>query len=71
MIAEEMTELVVDSLNPRTLLPDEMIFRMNRLKEPFEMDKLIDACWNGDFKQVETFRRKKNSLVEALKKAMN
>lgn len=71
MIAEEMTELVVDSLNPRTLLPDEMIFRMNRLKEPFEMDKLIDACWNGDFKQVETFRRQKNSLVEALKKAMN
>ena len=66
MIAEEMTELVVDSLNPKTILPDEMIFRMNRLKEPFQMDKLIDACWNGDVKQVEAFRKKRNKLIEFL-----
>ncbi len=67
MIAEEMTELVVDSLNPKTILPNEIIFRMNRLKEPFLMDKLIDACWNGDIKQVEAFRKKKNAIVEFLK----
>lgn len=67
MIAEEMTELVVDSLNPKTLLPNEMIFRINKLKEPFQMDKLIDACWNGDIKQVEAFRESKNKLFEQLK----
>lgn len=70
MIAEEMTELIVDSLNPKTLMPDEMIFRMNRFKEPFKMDKLIDACWNGNVEQVEIFRKKRNSLVKFLENSL-
>ena len=68
MIAEEMTELIVDSLNPKTLLLNEMIFKMNRLKEPFQMDKLIDACWNGDVKQLDLFRKKKSKFKEWINK---
>lgn len=60
LFAEEMTELVVDSMNPKTLLPDGMIFSMQRLKEPFLIDKLIDACWNGDITQIEKLRQKNN-----------
>lgn len=70
MIAEEMTELVANSLNPKTLLPNEMIFKINRLKEPFSMDKLIDACWNGDIKQVDAFRKERNQIFEYLKNSL-
>lgn len=66
-VAEELTELIVDSLNPKTIMPNEMIFKMQRAKEPFLIDKLIDACWNGDVKQVEAFRKKKSNLFEMLK----
>lgn len=59
MFAEEMTELVVDSLHPRTLMPNEMLFKMNRRKKSIEMDNLLDACWNGDIKTVEKFRRRR------------
>jgi len=59
MFAEEMTELIVDSLNPKTIMPDEVILKMNRLKENFVMDKLLEACWNGDIKLLENFRKRK------------
>ncbi len=59
MFAEEMTELVVDSLNPRTLMPNEILFKMNRKKESFEMDVLLNACWNGDIKTIENLRKRK------------
>ena len=36
-IAEEFTELIVNSLNYQTLLPNEMIYKMNCLKEPIFM----------------------------------
>ena len=67
MVAEEMTQLIVDSLNPKTILPNEMIFKMQRAKEPFNMDFLIDACWNGDVAKVELFRKRKNRLIDFLK----
>lgn len=67
MVAEEMTELIVDSLNPKTLRPDELIFKMLRQKENFTMDKLLDACWNGDIKQVEIFRKRRIKLLEDIK----
>ncbi|MCM1339710.1 MAG: hypothetical protein NC191_08570 [Muribaculaceae bacterium] len=59
MFAEEMTELVVDSLNPKTIMPDKLLFKMNRMKECPEMDRLLDACWNGDMKTIENFRKQK------------
>lgn len=65
-IAEEMTELITDSLDPRTIMPNEMIFKMARLKEPFSMDRLITACWNGDVAEVEKFRKAKNRLISFL-----
>ncbi len=68
LFAEEMTELVITSMHPKTLLPNEMTFKMARAKEPFLMDKLIDACWNGDIKQVEKLRKKENILDIVLKK---
>ena len=68
MVAEEMTELIVDSLNPKTIMPDEMIFKMQRAKEPFQMDVLIDACWRGDVTQIELFRKKNITIIERIKK---
>lgn len=67
MLAEEMTELIVDTLNDKTLMPNEMIFKMQRAKEPFNMDFLINACWNGDIAKIELFRKRKNKLIEFLK----
>lgn len=66
MFAEEMTELVVDSLNPKTIMPDELLFKMNRMKEIFAMDKLLDACWNGDIKTVEKFRTSRKKFFGLL-----
>lgn len=68
MVAEEMTELIVDSLNPKTIMPDEIIFKMQRAKEPFQMDVLIDACWRGDVTQIELFRKKNITIIERIKK---
>lgn len=62
-----MTELIVDTLNDKTLMPNEMIFKMQRAKEPFNMDFLINACWNGDIAKIELFRKRKNKLIEFLK----
>ena len=52
MIAEEMTELIVDSLDPETIRPNEMIFKLLRKREPNFMDKLIDASWNGNLQEI-------------------
>lgn len=68
LFAEEMTELVVNSLNPKNLLPNEMIFRIERCKEPILMDKLIDACWNGDTKFLENLCKKDNIFKQLIKK---
>ncbi len=68
MVAEEMTELIVESLSPKTLMPNEMIFKMQRAKEPFQMDVLIDACWSGDVKKIEQFRKKKNKFLEFIQR---
>lgn len=59
MFAEEMTELVVDSLSPKTIMPNELVFKMNKMKENFVMDTLMEACWNGDLKTVEKFRKRR------------
>ena len=65
-VAEEFTELIVNSLNHKTLLPNEMIFKMQWLKEPFLMNKFIRACWDGDVKQVEKFRKDKSNFLSFL-----
>lgn len=68
LIAEEMSELIVDSLHYKTILPNEMIFKIKRLQEPFMMDKLITAAWNGDYKTIERLRKERKSLFGFLNK---
>ncbi len=55
LIAEEMTELIVNSLDPKTILPDVKVFKMLRKQEPNLMDELIDASWNYDEEKLKKF----------------
>ena len=68
MVADEYTELIVNSLNPKTLLPDKMRFEMLRKKEPFLFDKLLDACWNGDVEFVNKHRKNESLIKKWLEK---
>lgn len=68
MVADEYTELIVNSLNPKTLLPDKMRFEMLRKKEPFLFDKLLDACWKGDVEFVNKHRKNESLIKKWLEK---
>ena len=67
LIAEELTELIVNSLNPKTIMPNELLFKLERSKEPLQMDVLIDACWNGNISAIKEYVKKKNKLIEWIK----
>ncbi len=69
--ADEMTELVVNSINTKTLLPYEFVFKIQQAKEPFVISRLIDAIWKGDVHQVEIFRKNKNFIQRLCSKCFS
>ena len=66
-----MTELVVNSINTKTLLPYEFVFKIQQAKEPFVISRLIDAIWKGDVHQVEIFRKNKNFIQRLCSKCFS